>query len=60
MKTIPLIAIDPAPTPKPTVSHRTLEPPARVSAEPYRAYKPRPFTRAERVNPRVAGERSAC
>jgi predicted nucleotide-binding protein (sugar kinase/HSP70/actin superfamily) len=48
MKTIPLIAIDSTPTPKPSVSHRTLEPPARVSTEPYRAYKPRPFTRAER------------
>ena len=28
--------------------HRAVAPPARTAAEPYRAYKPRPFTRAER------------
>src|SRR5689334_18284032 len=47
MRTIPLTAVDTT-TPTPAASHRTIEPPARVSAEPYRAYKPRPFTRAER------------
>src|SRR5690349_21788441 len=46
MKTIPLVEVDTTPTP--SVAHRTVDPPARVSAEPYRAYKPRPFTRAER------------
>src|SRR5262245_4311780 len=48
MKTIPLVEVDAAPTPNVTVFHRSVDPPARVSAEPYRAYKPRPFTRAER------------
>ena len=28
---------------------RSVSPPARASTEPYRAYKPRPFTREERI-----------
>ena len=41
---IPLIpARDVVPT-----NARTVAPPARTAAEPYRAYKPRPFTREER------------
>jgi predicted nucleotide-binding protein (sugar kinase/HSP70/actin superfamily) len=46
MKTIPLVGVDARPEPVP--SGRAVNPPARAAAEPYRAYKPRPFTRAER------------
>ena len=46
MRTIPLVEVDT--THKSAAGPRTSDPPARVSAEPYRAYKPRPFTRAER------------
>ena len=46
MKTIPLVtAAEASPPP-----HRTAAPPAPTAAEPYRAYKPRPFTRAERAD----------
>ena len=47
MRTIPLVDVD-APKPGTAPAFRNIDPPARVSAEPYRAYKPRPFTRAER------------
>ena len=44
MKAIPIVkAGGPAP-----VKARVVAPPARSAAEPYRAYKPRPFTREER------------
>jgi predicted nucleotide-binding protein (sugar kinase/HSP70/actin superfamily) len=44
MKTIPIVEVAAAPS----AARRTVAPPARTAAEPYRAYKPRPFTRAER------------
>jgi len=44
MKTIPIAKVaNPVPT-----SMRSVAPPARTASEPYRAYKPRPFTREER------------
>jgi predicted nucleotide-binding protein (sugar kinase/HSP70/actin superfamily) len=44
MKTIPVATVTaPAPT-----GVRAVAPPARIASEPYRAYKPRPFTREER------------
>jgi predicted nucleotide-binding protein (sugar kinase/HSP70/actin superfamily) len=42
-KTIPIVKEQEAKTPV-----RVVAPPARTSTEPYRAYKPRPFTREER------------
>lgn len=45
MKTIPVTQLATVPS---APSHRMVAPPARTAAEPYRAYKPRPFTRAER------------
>jgi predicted nucleotide-binding protein (sugar kinase/HSP70/actin superfamily) len=48
MRTIPLVDVDATPKPSAAPAFRNIDPPARASAEPYRAYKPRPFTRAER------------
>jgi len=44
MKTIP-IAKEAGPA---TATLRAIAPPARTATQAYRAYKPRPFTRAER------------
>lgn len=44
MRTIPVATVT-APAP---AGVRAVAPPARTTAEPYRAYQPRPFTRAER------------
>lgn len=44
MKLLPMIDV----ATEPAVGHRTVAPPARTSSAPYRAYKPRPFTRDER------------
>jgi len=44
MKTLPIVDVAAAPS----AARRTVAPPARATAEPYRAYTPRPFTRAER------------
>ncbi|MGH8724703.1 MAG: hypothetical protein ACREU1_07570 [Burkholderiales bacterium] len=44
MKTIPISKVA-APVP---AGMRNVAPPARTASEPYRAYKPRPFTREER------------
>ena len=56
MKTIPVIQVAAAPA---TSARRTVAPPARTAAEPYRAYKPRPFTRAERERRHGALRRAA-
>jgi predicted nucleotide-binding protein (sugar kinase/HSP70/actin superfamily) len=44
MKTLPLVEVATAAAP----ARRTVAPPARTASGPYRAYKPRPFTREER------------
>ena len=44
LKQIPVVKAEDRSSAKP----RSVAPPARTSAEPYRAYKPRPFTREER------------
>ena len=43
MKTIPIMKVS-----EPKAPFRTVAPPARTPAQPYRAYKPAPFTREER------------
>ena len=50
MKTLPMIDATPAP---PSPVRRTVDPPARTAAGPYRAYKPAPFLREEREHTTV-------